>query len=151
MTKRSIVITLLISLIAGMLGAQLAVDRALKAYPGPSYGALASAGKIVRKNVQLTDAQKVQLMTLEGTYSPRMVALRHQVADATVALATALRAEPGQKEAVLASMALENAISALQDECLQYLQQVRGLLTPSQRIVLDTEIQKLLLNAARTT
>ncbi|MFT3907108.1 MAG: Spy/CpxP family protein refolding chaperone [Steroidobacteraceae bacterium] len=152
MSRLSVLLMLVISICAGMVGAQIMVERALKAYPGPPAGALAGAAAIARNTVELSEAQKRELTRIEATHTARMRELRREVSAATLGLRNTMDTAPDQGDAgQAAAQRLQAASGELLSESLAFLQDVRRLLTPSQRAQLDTKIQHLLENTARNT
>ena len=141
---RNIAITAVVGLIAGTIGGWMGSRNAapddMQALPLRQ-----TVSEIVRNNLKLTPEQTQEINGIESKYYDKRVSLRSQVAEANHELADALMADMAfGREAQMASDHVEHGLGELQRATIQYVLEVRDVLTPEQQMIYDRKVREAL-------
>ena len=143
---RSLALTVAVSLAAGWIGSEFGVRQTLHRFPGPVSGAIRYAVRLSEASgVHLDPDQARAMAALEARYEPRRLQLLAAVnaAHAEVSKTLIGQDDYGQ-QAHEAALRWEVANHQLQEHMSRYLMDVRRLLTPDQKRVLDRNLSKIL-------
>jgi hypothetical protein len=142
----SIGLTVIVSLAAGWFGSELGVQRTLRSFPGPVSGAIRFAVKrTLSSDLHLSADQTRAIAALNARYEPRRQALAAEMVAAREDLARALVGQTDYgPEARAVALRRDTANEQLQELLSLYLMEVRRVLTPAQRSVLDRNLSKIL-------
>lgn len=150
---RTIFATLAFSVVAGLLGSRLGIQRAIEIFPGPVSGAINLALKqTVHGALELSEEQENILAEIERKNELKRIQLRAEAKHATQAFARAMRVAQDNfsesRKIVLAIDQMSAASRALNIQAVSYADEVRKILTPEQRAVADETIEKFIINIA---
>jgi hypothetical protein len=143
---RSLLLTAVLSMATGWLGAQMGVRWAVRTYPGPVAGAIQKTlRESLRDELKLSDQQRQAINAIEARYAPqnqllqaRMLAVNDEVIRALVHSLDA----PAQME--IATAHLASAVAALQRATLLEMVEIQSELSDEQRAALNGRLAELL-------
>lgn len=153
---RTIFATLVFSVLAGLLGSRLGIQRTLELYPGPASGGINTALKqTLHGRLKLSDAQAKAIAEIEKRNELKRIQLRAEAKRATFEFARAMNETNedlvGSPRVNTAIEQMSAASKALQEEAVLYADEVRRALTPTQRALIDEKINEVLTNIADKT
>lgn len=140
---RTIVLTLVLSLGAGLLGAEIGIRRTLEAYPGPISGGVQWAiKKAIHGGLELSETEQQAVAMLEKTHAARRAELSAQLKQASLEFLEALQRDPLRGAAVIAAEDRMYAASrASHAEAFAYVQDIRSVLRPGQQALFDKKVR----------
>lgn len=154
---QTIVMTLIFSVAAGLLGGRLGILRAIELYPGPVSGGINLAIKqALNGRIDLSKEQTEKIAEIQRQHELVRARLRAESKAANFEFAKAMNS--AQEDNLAGSPQVSSALDrlsatgrALQEESVSYADKVRRTLTPAQRALADEEINKVLVNIAERT
>ena len=137
-SARQLVITGMIALVAGLVGAFIG-DRTFDKAPPPALH------QLVHHDLVLDPAQRARIDGLEMTFAVRKRLLELDMRSANAELAAAIQSERGYGPRVTAAVDhFHAAMGQLQKETIEHVFAMRAVLTPSQAAKLDRTVVKVL-------
>jgi nickel and cobalt resistance protein CnrR len=144
---RSLLLTVILSMATGWLGAQMGIRWAVRTYPGPVAGAIQKTlHETLHAELKLNDEQRRRINAIETNFAPQNRLLQAQIRavnDEVVRAVMHSLDAPEQMESATAHMA--SAVAALQRQTLLEVQEIQKALSDAQRAVLDDRLAELLI------
>lgn len=145
---RHLLLTIALAGAAGYGGVWLGARR-LAPPPPPTASPMLPAvvSELARSGLSgLTAQQQLQITQIAGHYLARRGQLRHGISAANFELANALAEETSMGPRTQEAMGrLKDTFGQLQTETVQYVQDLRKVLTPEQQRVFDTKVVEALM------
>jgi len=137
--RRGLALTLVLAVLAGVVGSSLGVWYANRAHDPPSLHAF------VHDKLDLSSAQEQQLEALEADFAVRRRAREAELRAANAELAAAIQARHEYSPQVQASVErFHHAMGELQKETILHVLGMRKVLTPEQAAKFDRRIAEAL-------
>ena len=141
--SRGLLLTLLLTTLAGALGALCTVHYVQSRRTPPSLH------EFVHKEIRLTDAQEAQLASLEQDFAVRRKVREAELRAANAELAAAIQARHEYSPEVQASVErFHHAMGELQKETIVHVLAMRRVLTPDQARKFDARVAEALTEPA---
>lgn len=150
---RHLLLTIALAGAAGYGGVWIGARRFAPPPPPPAASPMLPAvvSELTRNGLAgLTAGQQQQINTIASRYQARRGELRHGISAANFELANALADETSMGPRTRASMdRMRNTFGELQTVTVQYVLDLRQVLTPEQQAVFDTKVVEALMTDAR--
>ena len=143
---RGLILTVVIALAAGFIGARLGAQASSGATPAASPGGgqgsvRESVGSLLRRDFRLTPDQKARVAAIDAKFTRDHNMIWADIRASNVELAAAVANDMSlNQEAKNAITEIQESVGRLQTRSIQYVLEVRQVLNPDQRAEFDEHI-----------
>lgn len=148
---RHLLLTVVLAGAAGYGGVWIGARQLAPPQPSLSPTLTAVVGELSQRGLQgLSTQQERQINVIATRFFARRGELRHGITAANFELANALAEESSMGPRTQAAVdRLKNTVGDLQTATVQYVLELRKVLTPEQQTVFDTKVVEALMSDAR--